>query len=141
MTDKAPLHDRDTMPGVLRQMAKYAGLRMAVLDEAADLIDTLRREVEFQRSGAVGLNDVLLHWRDRSSGYMNAPEFKRDPFRSPGSAFERAAGLVRDLADGKLDAARLDQLAHFGEDGDCTAYDFEKRVPLVPASTTGSEQP
>lgn len=92
--------------------------------ETVEMVDSATRRL---RAAAGGLSDVLLHWRDRSQGYMNAPPFRNNPFGSAGHAFERAAGLARDLAEGKLDAIELDRLAHFGEPGECTAYDYESR--------------
>jgi hypothetical protein len=116
----------------------------AVLDEGWQLSReqsrSLLADVRALRAAANGLSEVLLHWRDRSAGYMNAPEFPPgSPFRQSvygtPAAFERVAGLARDLAVGRLDAGELDRLAHFKEDGPCTAYDYADRATPEPANT------
>lgn len=44
-----PIHDPKKLPSVLRQMAQYDMLRRGVLEEAADLIDSLHLQIAEHR--------------------------------------------------------------------------------------------
>jgi len=118
---------------VVRDESRGGADCLADAMESAGDVPSLVAEIERLRAAADGLNDVFLHWRDRAAGYMAAPPFKSHSMVRGPMAYERAAGLVRDLRDGKLDAAEIERLKHFGEDGPCTAYDYRDTRAALPA--------